>query len=661
MKKNFLLLCGLLLSVCGFVACSNDDAPAAPEPTFPELVTKTAEVGEVIELAFSANYDWTATISEETFAYFQLLDGETTTNTLSGEAGDQTIKVQVAEALSSESHVANVTLTMNGKSKVIAELTYPVVNPAAKTYAPILTAFGSFKTDYSTEGILYAYNEAEMTADDAIVMQWGTERGNFDDDDTFFAPVKVQANFAYTLAGPAWMAATKTGVAGVSESIVKADATKIPAETETATVEILSGEESVASFKITVPGANDFVPQLGFMPETSYAYDGEAIDGIDGEVIAGGFVKVVCAADGTAAEWLTLSEETLDEDAVIKRYFVTATAAENEESAARTAYVFYFAKNAAPESNADLFDESGEVKEEYENSLATVVTQYPEPATIEATKVDDTCAAFDEVGADFTSTWFFDDLRVYIGSKYDLNYFGESAIYGHEGTELKTSRPIASLTCYAYNDMGLLQVVQDVYDEEDNLVSAAWVSASVFGANNDTFNVQCGDLSLIPDSAKNPQNSEGEAVVLVEYTDGTYSAVYFHIGAGTPGADSGVAFANSSYAAQAQATLVELHEGDELYDIYFPEYSSTAMPAKFYHLTYEYPIEQNMYMMVELSGIPNTVYPNPICEWAYYNQQAKCVVMEPDGAGLEAPGVITFMNGSGINEIVILCTLNSAE
>jgi hypothetical protein len=253
MKKNFLLLCGLLLSVCGFVACSNDDAPAAPEPTFPELVTKTAEVGEVIELAFSANYDWTATISEETFAYFQLLDGETTTNTLSGEAGDQTIKVQVAEALSSESHVATVTLTMNGKSKVIAELTYPVVNPAAKAYAPIVNKFGSFQSDYSTEGILYAYNEAEMTADDAIVMQWGTERGNYDDDDTFFAPVKVQANFAYTLAGPAWLAATKTGVAGVSESIVKADATKIPAETETATVEICQVKSLLHRLRLLFP------------------------------------------------------------------------------------------------------------------------------------------------------------------------------------------------------------------------------------------------------------------------------------------------------------------------------------------------------------------------------------------------------------------------
>jgi hypothetical protein len=111
----------------------------------------------------------------------------------------------------------------------------------------------------------------------------------------------------------------------------------------------------------------------------------------------------------------------------------------------------------------------------------------------------------------------------------------------------------------------------------------------------------------------------------------------------------------------AGASLVKLQEGDELYDAYFSEYSSTAMPADFYHLTYDYPIEQNMYAMVELSGIPATVFPNPMCEWAYYNQQAKCVVMEPAGAGSEVPGVITFKNGMGINEIVILCTLNSAE
>jgi hypothetical protein len=240
-----------------------------------------------------------------------------------------------------------------------------------------------------------------------------------------------------------------------------------------------------------------------------------------------------------------------------------------------------------------------------------------------------------------------------------LNYFGEDAIYGHEGTELKTSRPIASLTCYAYNDWGSLQAVQDVYDEEeDNLVSAAWVSTTMFGENNDTFRVKCEDLSLIPDSAKNTKNGEGEAVVLVEYTDGTYSAVYFHIGAGAPGADSGVAFV-SDYAGMAGASLVKLQEGDELYDANFSEYSSTAMPADFYHLTYDYPIGQNMYSMVELSGL-NGYFATPLSDWAFYSSEVNAVIMEPAGAG-ELPGVILFKDSNSINKVVILCTLNSAE
>ena len=354
---------GLLLSVCGFVACSDDNTTPAPEPTFPELVTKTATAGEVIELSFSANYDWTATISEATYTYFQLLSGETTVNTLSGVAGEQTIKVQVADVVIFENApVAEVTLTMNELSQVIAKITYPTTARETAVYAPEVNTWGGFKSAGVGSELLYSYNATAMTADDAVAMEWGVERKNYEDDDTFFAPVLVEANFDYTLAGPAWMTAAAAGVAGQTEYIVKADLTKIPAESETATIDVLAGEEAVASFKVAITGANDFVPQVSLFSEAEYAFDGEAIEAIEGSMVAGQFVKVVCDATGAAAEWLTVSEEA-QSDAVITTYEITATAEAND-GAARTAYVFYFAKNAAPADNASLF-ENGEVKEEY--------------------------------------------------------------------------------------------------------------------------------------------------------------------------------------------------------------------------------------------------------------------------------------------------------
>ena len=68
MKKNyFLLMCSVVLSFALFAtSCSKDDAPA-PAPTFPEKTTQKVFAGQTVELTFSANYDWTATISEETY------------------------------------------------------------------------------------------------------------------------------------------------------------------------------------------------------------------------------------------------------------------------------------------------------------------------------------------------------------------------------------------------------------------------------------------------------------------------------------------------------------------------------------------------------------------------------------------------------------------
>ncbi len=653
MKKNLILLCGLLLSVSTFFACKENDEPTpAPEPTFPELQTITAEAGEEITLSFSANYDWVATISEDTYTYFQLLSGETKVNRLSGIAGEQTIKVAVAEdVVYEDAPVAEVTLTMDGKSQVIAKITYPITVRETAVYAPEVNTYGGFKSAGADSKLLYAYNTTAMTADDAVVMEWGTERKNYDADDTFFAPVLVEANFDYTLAGPAWMTAAAAGVAGQTEYIIKADVAKIPAESETAAIEVLAGETAVASFKVAITGANDFVPQMALYSEAEYAFDGEAIEGIDGSMLAGQFVKVVCDATGADAEWLTVSEEA-QSDAVITTYNITATATAND-GAARTAYVFYFAKNAAPADNASLF-ENGEVKEEYAESLAVTVTQYSEPATIKVNgPLDDTCATFAEAGADI-NYWFTDGAlrNLHIGTKYDISYFGEWAEYGSDNSFV-TSKPVASFKTYAYTPEGsFVELAED-----------PWAYGESFYTDEELtrFKIKTNLNASTAEDSLNINTNEYEAVILVEYTDGTYSAIYFHYSNNAGGSsDEGVAFENEQYAGWANATLVELKEGDELYDTYFAEYSSTSAPAKFYHLIYEWPIEQSMYSMVKLTGLDG-LYSSPLCEWAYFDADLQAVVMESAGASDEKPGVLLFKDGNFINKVVILCTLKNAE
>ena len=664
MKKNyFLLLCSVLLGVSFLgTACSEDDTePVVVAPSFPELVTKTATTGEVIDLSFDANYDWVASISESTYTYFQLLTGEgdnaTTTKSVSGAPGKHTIKVKVAEDVVYENApVGEVTLAMNGETKVIAKITYPVAERVISFYAPVVNNWGSFQGGAYGGTLLYTYEQEAMAADASIKMAWGTERGNSDGIDTFFAPVMIEANFAYTIAGPAWMAAAEAGNVGAQEHIIKADAANLPAESATEKIDILAADSEtvVASFNVDITGSNDFAVFEG-IGEVLYTYEGEPVEygGFEAYITAADtYVTVVCDAAGATADWVTLSAETTDES-TIKNYTVTATVAKNTGDI-RTAYVFFFAKNAAPADNATLFDAEGNVKEEYTANVVATIIQHTEPATIEGTEVDSEAATFSEVGADFANPWFFDDLHLPIGSKYDLHYWGEWATYAHEYTYFTASRPIASLKCFYYDDLGSLVEVP-----EDN----QWITASTFGVEEEKvkFRVYCESLNGIPASAQNYQNGDYEAVVLVEHTDGTYSAIYFHISGKSESGNDGVAFENEQYAGWANASLVELKEGDELYDAYFTEYSSTAMPAKFYHLTYQWPLDQSMYSMVRLTGIGSDLYANPQCEWAYYDKMNQVVVMEAAGAGAEAPGAILFMNGMGINQIVILCTLVSAE
>lgn len=663
MKKNyFLLLCSLLLSVSFFnTACSEDEVePVVEAPSFPALVSKTAVAGEVIDITFDANYDWVASISESTYAYFQLLTGEganaTTTKSVSGVAGSHTIKVKVAEdVVYDNAPVAEVTLSMNGESQVIAKLTYPVSQRSVAIYAPKVNDWGAFQGGAYGGELLYAYEEEAMSADASIVMAWGVERGNTEGTDTFFAPVMIETNFDYTVAGPEWMVAAEAGVAGAQEHIIKADAEKLPAESAVETIDIMAAgsETIVASFNVEVTGYNDFILVEGFSAESAYTADGQpqGYAGVDGYITsADTYVAVVCDATGAEVDWVTI-DVTSEDATIIKNYIVSATVAENT-GATRTANLFFFSKNGVPADLAAMFNEDGSVKEEYAANFATAIVQYTAPATIDGTEVDSEAATFSAVGANFANSWFFDDLRLPIGSKYELHYWGEWATYAHEYTYFTASRPIAALTCYYYDDLGSLVEVS-----EDN----KWVDARTFGVEEEKvkFRIYCEDFNAIPQSAKNWQNGDGEAVVLVEHTDGSYSAIYFHISGKSESGDAGVAFENEQYAGWAGASLVELKEGDELYDTYFAEYSSSAMPAKFYHLTYQAPIEESMYSMVRLTGIGSDLYANPACAWAYYNQMNQTIVMEAPGAGAETPGAVVFMNSMGINQIVILCTLVS--
>lgn len=657
MKKNyFLLLCSLLMSIALFTtSCSDDDTTPAEKPSFPPKQAYNAVAGQTIELSFSANYDWTATISQETYTYFQLLNGQTKTNTLNGVAGEHTISVAVADIPVYESvPTATVTLEMNGEEQVIAELHYPLSQRQLLFFAPQQNSYGGYKSGTYGGEYAYAYEETAMAEDAVLKTIYGVERGNQEESpvDTFFVPVMVQADFEYTLVGPEWMVATAAGKVGLQEHIIKADASKIPDNTATYTIEVLvAGTETVVgSFDVEMVGANDFIELRSEYDEYVYDYQGNPATypfDIYYLVSKTGSYLLSCDANGNQVDWLQLFPAYTDSSSKIVEVETQISEMDVNEGAAREAYIFVFPCNVDMTYSDCVVD--GEITAEAQPYAVGKIIQNAQPATIEA-EVDDTCVTFSEIGPDFEYSWIFEEYVFngkYFGSKYDVYYWGEFAKYGHELTVFTASRPVASLTAYSYTDTG-------------SMAEASWVTTDLF--TDTKFKIICDDPSIIPADAQNWQTGDYEAVIVVEYTDGSYSAIYFHFnenGGGSSSGEGGVAFVQPEYAGMMGASLVKLEPGNELYDTYFYEYSSDYSPADFYLLTYNFPImDSSSLNMVALTGVEQyTKMYNS--EWITWNADNSSITMDPAGVG--EVGVVTFRDENWMNRVVILCQILSAE
>ena len=650
MKKNyFLFLCSALLSIMLLGTACTKDGDSGPAPTFPKKVTKTAVAGQVIELSFEANYDWKATISQNTYTYFQLLNGETTTNTVSGVAGKQTIKVNVADVTVFENApVGEVTLTMNGVSEVIATITFPTTKREVAVYAPIVNEYGAYSAEYS---------EQAMGSDDVLKMIYGIPTLGGDFESTFYVPVKIVANFAYTVEGPEWLQAVEAGEAGATEYVLQAAATHIPADREVAEVNILSGSNVINSFNIEIGGYNDYVAFDGFPEKSALNAAGEIVVAPGGVIISGkDVVMKVCGENGETIDWFTIAIDAWDASgAAIQDRMVNISDVEPYEGAsARNAYVFVFAKNAAP-ADGETLVEGGVVAQKYASSLMTTVVQYSAPATIDVNELDESCAAFAKADASI-DYWFTEGAlaNLYLGSKYNVFYFGKDAKYAPDATSFVTSRPVKSFKVYSY----------DVEGSFVELTDDSWVECNCFYTDDaiSRFKIETNINATTAEGSLNTSTGDYEVVILVEYNDGSYSAIYFHYNESSSASGNGsVAFANPELASQAQATLKVLKAGDELYDTFFAEYSSSAMPAEFYHLTYQSPIGKSMAQYVALTGVADFKSTSVVGDWVSYDKSNKAILMEADGVGSEKPGAVLFRDATMVNKVVILCTVVAAE
>lgn len=525
MKKNyFLLLCSMLLSISLLGTACSDDAgtppPTPEEPSFPAAVVKTATAGEIIELTFDANYNWVASVSDEAYTYFQLLNGENTAKTIAGAKGeDITIKVKVADVtIYDNAPSTEVTLTMNNQSKVIATITYPVTDRTFDVYAPVYNEYGVFQGTYEDEAI---------AEDDVLEMVYGAPVNG--EDSTFFVPVKLASNFPFIIAGPEWMVAMDAGVVGDNEVIIKADPTKIPADATEATIDILvdsDSEEPVASFKVSLAGADEFiaidnVDEAGEKAELliEYTADGKLTANsakLSSRPITSSEDVVIKTVNSSGEEisWFTAAPEAWDAEggSLQTRILTISDVKENSRDLVRTAYIY-----ALPKALASEFDIDSEEAAAY---YVATVKQHTAPATISIDEdvFDTTTTKFATAGSD-VNFWFTEGnlSNLYIGNRYDISYYGADAEWG-SGNHFIASRDIESFEYYAYDATG--SFVQ--LSEDDS-----WVTASTFGGNL-KFSISVdASMPSFTDSVF-ALTGEAEAVILVKYTDGTNSGIYFH-------------------------------------------------------------------------------------------------------------------------------------
>lgn len=556
MKKNyFLLLCSMLLSISLLGTACSDDAgtppPTPEEPSFPAAVVKTATAGEIIELTFDANYNWVASVSDEAYTYFQLLNGENTAKTIAGAKGeDITIKVKVADVtIYDNAPSTEVTLTMNNQSKVIATITYPVTDRTFDVYAPVYNEYGVFQGTYEDEAI---------AEDDVLEMVYGAPVNG--EDSTFFVPVKLASNFPFIIAGPEWMVAMDAGVVGDNEVIIKADPTKIPADATEATIDILvdsDSEEPVASFKVSLAGADNFfaienLDEEGNVGEllVEYTYDGTLTANsakLSSRPITSSEDVVIKTVNSSGEEisWFTAAPEAWDAEggSLQTRILTISDVKENSRDLVRTAYIY-----ALPKALASEFDIDSEEAAAY---YVATVKQHTAPATISIDEdvFDGTITKFSVAGSD-VNFWFTEGnlSNLYIGNRYDISYYGADAEWGSDN-DFIASRAIESFEYYAYNAEGAFAQLTD---------DASWVAASTFGAEKVKFNIFVDPSVPSFNDSVFALTGEAEAVILVKYTDGTYSGIYFHYKEDTESAST----ASITYENFAEEIAFESVEGN---------------------------------------------------------------------------------------------------
>lgn len=225
---------------------------------------------------------------------------------------------------------------------------------------------------------------------------------------------------------------------------------------------------------------------------------------------------------------------------------------------------------------------------------------------------------------------FMNTYEAYFVSKWDSE------------TSFSTTKQIKSFKAYSYNENGSFVEITG----EDS-----WLAGQVNEFAPKFFFILMDDTKATAATAKNENNGELEGVLVVEFVDGSTSAIFCHYKTSSNGGGAaGDIKIVSDYADLLGVTLEVVAEGDADYDAEW-----AGMGAAQYRLTYtmqggsaalSLPAETNMLMSMD-----------PWIEWEGDNSNM-WIYMRPEGMEPPVKGKIQVVDSSWNTIAIIYCVYN---
>lgn len=361
--------------------------PPQKEVVFPSLLEKAVSAGTGAEISFSVNFDWEVSMPSNMSQWFYFDDSGVKAYKIKGKSGSGKVNLCTVDGVEvREAVVCPVTMTMEGKSAVIAKITLLPKERTLLVYSAVKDNAGSF---IPVGGGEFEYSQNPVSSLD---LTWPAGMQNYT------LPIKVVANFNWSIPETYsdWM--TVTASSGKKDETVtlqiKGNSANLPFDDASGKISFMDTDERSVVYEIpvSIKGCKDIVFVDGASSTTQLNFLGQ-YNNNDTWVNEGCAVRVTSMADADIVaidnkagrlsynpdSWVTVAWEGGNvPDAVVFDRTAYISALENTDDD-RDAYLLAlpgYIVEKVRSGEIDLIESNGKaIRKEYQKFMFTQVHQ----------------------------------------------------------------------------------------------------------------------------------------------------------------------------------------------------------------------------------------------------------------------------------------------